>query len=136
METVVVGRGRDESNPETQVLLCSSNQETMEEVGQGRGCMRWLTCREEVVEEGKRQIWLAGPLIGVSLLQYSLQVIAIMFVGHLGNLPLSGASLASSFANVTAFSVLVFCLHFILLYTLYVVLFSIGTVYITNLYKL
>lgn len=58
-------------------------------------------------EEAKRQIWLAGPLIGVSVLQYSLQVIGIMFVGHLGNLPLSGASLASSFANVSGFSVLV-----------------------------
>lgn len=72
---------------------------------QQRNFIRCL--RPEVVEEAKRQVWLAGPLIGVSLLQYSLQVIAIMFVGHLGNLPLSGASLASSFANVTGFSVLV-----------------------------
>ncbi|XP_031265320.1 protein DETOXIFICATION 16-like isoform X2 [Pistacia vera] len=63
------------------------------------------TC-ENFVEEAKKQLWLAGPLITVSLLQYCLQVIAIMFVGHLGELALSSASLASSFASVTGFSVL------------------------------
>ncbi|KAK0575076.1 hypothetical protein LWI29_033688 [Acer saccharum] len=62
--------------------------------------------RENFVDEAKKQIWLAGPLIAVSLLQYCLQVISIMFVGHLGELPLSGASMASSFASVTGFSVL------------------------------
>ncbi|KAK6931569.1 Multi antimicrobial extrusion protein [Dillenia turbinata] len=51
-------------------------------------------------------MWLAGPLIAVSILQYCLQVISIMFVGHLGELPLSGASLATSIASVTGFSVL------------------------------
>lgn len=68
-----------------------------------RGCCR----REDVVEEAKKQLWLAGPLIAVSLLQYSLQMISIMFVGHLGKLPLSGASLGNSFASVTGYSVLV-----------------------------
>ncbi|KAK3442655.1 hypothetical protein EUGRSUZ_B02870, partial [Eucalyptus grandis] len=48
-----------------------------------------------------------GPLIGVSLLQYCIQVISVMFVGHLRELPLSGASMATSFASVTGFSVLV-----------------------------
>jgi len=63
--------------------------------------------REDVVEEARKQLWLAGPLIAVSLLQYSLQMISIMFVGHLGKLPLSGASLGNSFASVTGYSVLV-----------------------------
>ncbi|XP_035540623.1 protein DETOXIFICATION 16-like isoform X3 [Juglans regia] len=40
------------------------------------------------------------------MLQYSLQVISIMFNGHLGELPLSGASIGSSFASVTGFTVL------------------------------
>ncbi|XP_061351425.1 protein DETOXIFICATION 16-like [Gastrolobium bilobum] len=62
--------------------------------------------REDIVEEAKKQLWLAGPLIAVSLLQYSLQMISIMFVGHLGKLPLSGASLGNSFASVTGYSVL------------------------------
>lgn len=57
--------------------------------------------------EVERQVWLAGPLVAVSLLQYCLQVISLMFVGHLGELALSGASMATSFANVTGFSVLV-----------------------------
>lgn len=63
-------------------------------------------CRGDVIEEAKKQLWLAGPLIAVSLLQYSLQITSVMYVGHLGELALSGASLASSFASVTGFSVL------------------------------
>lgn len=68
----------------------------------GQGC-----CRREITEEAKKQLWLAGPLVAVSMLQYCLQVISIMFVGHLGELPLSGASMATSFASVTGFSLLV-----------------------------
>ncbi|WMV22847.1 hypothetical protein MTR67_016232 [Solanum verrucosum] len=63
-------------------------------------------CRGEIIEEIKRQLGLAVPLIAVNILQYCLQVISIMFVGHLGQLPLSGASMATSFASVTGFSVL------------------------------
>lgn len=55
----------------------------------------------------KKQLWLAGPLFSVGLLQYSLQVVSIMFVGHLGELALSGASMATSFASVTGFNLLV-----------------------------
>lgn len=62
---------------------------------------------EEVVEEVKKQLWLAGPLISVSILQYSIQIIAVMFVGHLGELSLSGATMALSFTSVTGFSLLV-----------------------------
>ncbi|XP_078170143.1 protein DETOXIFICATION 16-like isoform X4 [Carex rostrata] len=59
-----------------------------------------------LLDEVQKQLYLAGPLILVSLLQYSLQVISLMFAGHLGELSLSGASVATSFANVTGFSVL------------------------------
>ncbi|XP_038879449.1 protein DETOXIFICATION 16-like [Benincasa hispida] len=62
--------------------------------------------RQQVGEEIKKQLWLAGPLILVSLLQYCLQMISVMFVGHLGELSLSGASMATSFATVTGFSLL------------------------------
>lgn len=61
----------------------------------------------EVVSEIKKQLWLAGPLVTVSLLWYSLQLISLMFVGHLGELALSGASMATSFGSVTGFSLLV-----------------------------
>lgn len=63
--------------------------------------------KKEMVEEMKKQLWLAGPLIAVSVLQYCLQLISVMFVGHLGDLALSGASMATSFASVTGFSLLV-----------------------------
>ncbi|KAK9096190.1 hypothetical protein Sjap_021687 [Stephania japonica] len=57
-------------------------------------------------EEMKKQVRLAGPLMSVSFLLYCVQVISVMFVGHLGELPLSGASMATSFASVTGFSLL------------------------------
>lgn len=60
----------------------------------------------EFFAEIKRQLFLAGPLIASSLLQNILQVISVMFVGHLGELALSGASMATSFAGVTGFSFL------------------------------
>jgi multidrug resistance protein, MATE family len=47
-------------------------------------------------------VGLAAPLVACSLL-----VVSVMFAGHLGELSLSAASVASSFANVTGFSVLV-----------------------------
>ncbi|KAF7101767.1 hypothetical protein CFC21_103010 [Triticum aestivum] len=59
-----------------------------------------------VGDEVKRQLWLAGPLIVRGLMQNLIQMISVMFVGHLGELPLAGASMASSFAAVTGFSVL------------------------------
>ncbi|KAJ8773053.1 hypothetical protein K2173_028230 [Erythroxylum novogranatense] len=62
--------------------------------------------RKEIIDEVKKQLWLAGPLVAVNLLQYCLQIISVMFVGHLGELSLSGASMATSFASVTGFSLL------------------------------
>ena len=69
---------------------------------------RNLGCyRGDVVAETGKQFRLALPLIAVNILQYCSQIISLMFVGHLGELPLSGASMATSFASVTGFSVLV-----------------------------
>ncbi|OEL25140.1 Protein DETOXIFICATION 14 [Dichanthelium oligosanthes] len=56
--------------------------------------------------EVKKQLWLAGPLIAGALLQNVVQMISVMYVGHLGELPLAGASMANSFASVTGFNVL------------------------------
>ncbi|XP_057446950.1 protein DETOXIFICATION 16-like [Lotus japonicus] len=68
--------------------------------------MSRATERTEVLEEVKKQLWLAGPLIAVGLLNYFLNVISVMFVGHLSELDLSGASMATSFASVTGFTLL------------------------------
>ncbi|KAF0930774.1 hypothetical protein E2562_035142 [Oryza meyeriana var. granulata] len=59
-----------------------------------------------VVSEVKKQLYLAGPLIVGMLLQNVVQMISVMFVGHLGELALSSASMATSFAGVTGFSLL------------------------------
>jgi MATE family multidrug resistance protein len=61
----------------------------------------------ENAAEVKRLLRLAGPLVTSSILQFALQLVSVMFVGHLGELPLAGASLAASLANVTGFSFLV-----------------------------
>ncbi|CAK8534214.1 unnamed protein product [Lathyrus sativus] len=63
--------------------------------------------RRELIEEVKKQLWLSGPLISVTLLNFGINLISVMFVGHLGELSLSGASMATSFASVTGFSLLV-----------------------------
>ncbi|KAI3759427.1 hypothetical protein L6452_07236 [Arctium lappa] len=63
--------------------------------------IRWDS---EAILELRQQLKLAGPLCLVSLLQYSLEIISIMFVGHLGEFSLSVASMATSFASVTGFS--------------------------------
>ncbi|KAL4559737.1 hypothetical protein LXL04_031882 [Taraxacum kok-saghyz] len=55
----------------------------------------------ETMKELKQLLKLAGPLCLVSFLDYSLQIISVMFIGHLGELSLSVASMASSFAAVT-----------------------------------
>ncbi|KAK3133961.1 hypothetical protein QOZ80_6AG0543300 [Eleusine coracana subsp. coracana] len=56
--------------------------------------------------EAKRLLRLAGPLVASCILQNVVQMISVMFVGHLGELHLAGASLAASVANVTGFSLL------------------------------
>ncbi|CAN6164062.1 unnamed protein product [Urochloa humidicola] len=61
-----------------------------------------LSVREEV----RKQLWLAGPMIAGALLQNLIQMISVMYVGHLGELPLAGASMANSFATVTGLSLL------------------------------
>ncbi|CAK7326679.1 unnamed protein product [Dovyalis caffra] len=94
--------GAEKSSLESPLIL---NQESSHEVD-GDVSQQGCFCRDDFIGEAKKQLWLAGPLIAVSLLQYCLQVISIMFVGHLGELALSSASMASSFASVIGFSVL------------------------------
>lgn len=78
---------------------CSSEREQDEELD--------IASSGWVMAEVKKQLWLAGPMITVSFLQYSLTVVSVMFVGHLGELSLAGAALAASFAGVSGFSLLV-----------------------------
>lgn len=62
---------------------------------------------DEIVAEAKLQLFLAGPMMFVNVLLSLIQTISVMFVGHVSELALSGASMATSFASVTGFSLLV-----------------------------
>ena len=57
--------------------------------------------------EAKRLMRLAGPIVASCVQQNVVNMASVMFVGHLGELPLAGASLATSLANVTGYSLLV-----------------------------
>lgn len=63
--------------------------------------------KDEIVAEAKLQLFLAGPMMFVNVLLSLIQTISVMFVGHVSELALSGASMATSFASVTGFSLLV-----------------------------
>ena len=98
--------------------LITTQERSHEMKGEERLEKDWCR-RANFVEETRKQLGLAGPLIAVSILQYSLQVISVMFNGHLGELPLSGASMGSSFASVTGYTVLVSGFSFMRLISLY-----------------
>ncbi|XXG83825.1 hypothetical protein AAC387_Pa10g1492 [Persea americana] len=64
--------------------------------------LRWGVIWEEV----KKLSILAAPMVAVGVAQYLLQVISLMMVGHLGEISLSSAALATSLTNVTGFILL------------------------------
>ncbi|KAL9856534.1 Protein DETOXIFICATION 11 [Arabidopsis thaliana] len=68
----------------------------------------WRDLRDGLfTAELKRLICFAAPMAAVVIAQFMLQIISMVMVGHLGNLSLASASLASSFCNVTGFSFIV-----------------------------
>ncbi|KAL1319976.1 hypothetical protein AAHE18_14G023200 [Arachis hypogaea] len=60
-----------------------------------------LIMLRSVVKEVRKQICLAGPLIMVNLLNFAIELIFVMFMGHVSELALSGISMATSFSSVT-----------------------------------
>ncbi|XP_063936898.1 protein DETOXIFICATION 8 isoform X2 [Daucus carota subsp. sativus] len=59
-----------------------------------------------VMGEMKKVSYIAMPMVVTTVSQYMLRVISMMMIGHLGELSLSGASIATSLTNVTGFSLL------------------------------
>lgn len=57
-------------------------------------------------QEMKRMSYIAMPMVLVTVSQNLLRVISMMMVGHLGELSLSGAAVATSLTNVTGFSLM------------------------------
>lgn len=63
----------------------------------------WGTFGRELKKEGS----IAAPMVAVSVLQYLLQFVSMIMVGHLDQLSLSSVAIAISLTNVTGFSLLV-----------------------------
>ncbi|XP_020582011.1 protein DETOXIFICATION 49-like [Phalaenopsis equestris] len=58
------------------------------------------------IKEVQSLLSLAIPMAANGLLLYSRSIISMLFLGHLGPLPLAGGSLAIGFANITGYSLL------------------------------
>ncbi|KAL0431352.1 UNVERIFIED_CONTAM: protein DETOXIFICATION 12 [Sesamum radiatum] len=71
-----------------------------------REAATWNTKLPDLVQELKKVGYIAAPMVTVSVLQYLLQVVSVIMVGHLGQLTLSGVAIATSLTNVTGFSLL------------------------------
>ncbi|KAJ4726335.1 Protein DETOXIFICATION [Melia azedarach] len=56
------------------------------------------------VEEARKQVLLALPMILTNAFYYAVRLISVMFAGYLGQLELAGATLATSWATVTGFA--------------------------------
>ncbi|WOK92517.1 hypothetical protein Cni_G01208 [Canna indica] len=68
--------------------------------------LAWSGCGEGLIEEARRIGYVAAPMVAVTVSQYLVQVVSSMMVGHLGELELAGAAIASSLTSVTGFSLL------------------------------
>lgn len=101
------GRGRggegEKKERDMEDGLILKERIVVEEGERREGGVRWVGMMEEVKKLGI----LAGPMVAVTLIQYFIQVISTMMVGHLGEISLSGAALANSLTSVTGFSLLV-----------------------------
>ncbi|KAL3680231.1 hypothetical protein R1sor_023187 [Riccia sorocarpa] len=64
------------------------------------------TSNSEMITEAKIQLELGVPVVLMGLLDYSVQIISVAFVGSLGALDLAGAAMGASFANVFGFAML------------------------------
>ncbi|XAR51501.1 hypothetical protein NMG60_11006146 [Bertholletia excelsa] len=70
------------------------------------GKKRWVVTWGLLVAELKKGGRIAMPMVAVAVMQYLLQVVSVMMVGHLGQLALSSVAIATSLTNVTGFSLL------------------------------
>ncbi|MCD9646094.1 hypothetical protein HAX54_035619 [Datura stramonium] len=64
------------------------------------------TTWDSFIEALKKVSYIAIPMVVVTVSQHLVRVLSMMMIGHLGELSLSGASVATSLTNVTGFSVI------------------------------
>ena len=58
----------------------------------------------KLIRELKKQMKVTKHLVVIIFLQYNLQMISTMFIGHIGDLFLSITSMATSFTGLTDFN--------------------------------
>lgn len=76
--------------------------------GSSHWCWCWCWCWQGLAgAEAKRLARLAGPMVASCFLQNAVNVVSLMFVGHLGELHLAGASLAISVTSATGLNIIV-----------------------------
>lgn len=61
----------------------------------------------KLIRELKKQMKVTKHLVVIIFLQYNLQMISTMFIGHIGDLFLSITSMATSFTGLTDFNSMV-----------------------------
>ncbi|KAK2415257.1 protein DETOXIFICATION [Trifolium repens] len=66
----------------------------------------WPKTRTTLIVELKKMGRIAAPMVATTVLQYLLQVVSVMMVGHLNQLSLSSVAIATSLTNVSGFSIL------------------------------
>lgn len=89
--------------------------EAMEEGSDNK--WEWRRTRRTLMAELKKMSSIAAPMVATTVLQYLLQVVSVMMVGHLNQLSLSSVAIATSLTNVSGFSILVtsYFMHFIII---------------------
>ncbi|KAL0343389.1 UNVERIFIED_CONTAM: protein DETOXIFICATION 8 [Sesamum angustifolium] len=81
-----------------QLLLVHENEGTRNDLAE-----KW----EVLFSEVYKVIWLAWPMVVVSVSQYLVQAVPMMMLGHLDKLALSSAAIATSLSTVTGYSLIV-----------------------------
>ncbi|GLJ18129.1 hypothetical protein SUGI_0320240 [Cryptomeria japonica] len=66
-----------------------------------------ITVVERLKEEMWQQLGLAGPMVMVNVMEYLTPLLALIFVGHMGEMEFAGAALATSMATSLGYILLV-----------------------------
>jgi hypothetical protein len=94
------GNGHQDDSAGLQAPLLTSRSK--EDVG-----LQERPAVQDAKREAEQQIHLGMPVVMMGLLDFSIGLVSVTFVGRLGALPLAGAAMAVSFANVFGFAILV-----------------------------
>ncbi|MBA0567076.1 hypothetical protein Golob_011836 [Gossypium lobatum] len=86
--------------------LIQNNKKGMVKLEEREDEKKWATSWGGYREELKKGSRIAAPMVAVTVLQYLVQVVSVIMVGHLSQLSLSSVAIATSLTNITGFSLL------------------------------